>query len=469
MKLEELIPKRGARVLVLGSGVSGVAAAELLLAEGFAVTVWDRAPAESLPAGGRLASRGAEFIPGGGEVGDPRRFSLAVLSPGIPPSHPLVHAAAAAGVPVIGELELGAFYCRRPLIAVTGTNGKTTTASLLGRIFAAGGVPAAVGGNIGVPLCRLALEGLTAGPVVAEVSSFQLETAVSFRPRTAVFLNFAPDHLDRYPGLQEYRRAKLRIFSRQGPGDRAILPPVAPGWLREAVPAGVKVLTWNEPGSRVLLEGGEIVSRSGGKRVPLLPVARVRLAGAHNLDNIMAAAVAALDWGLEEEAVAGAIGDFSPLAHRLEPVGSRDRVDYFNDSKATNPQAAAAALASFTRPVIWIAGGSDKGFDFSGLAAAVRGRVKLAVLIGETAGKIGKAVAGAAPVVDAPNLVRAVDLAREKAAPGDVVLLSPACASFDQFKDYRHRGEVFREAVLRIAEEARPPPGGRPAGRGRKH
>lgn len=440
----------------MGLGVSGAAAAELLLAEGAGVSAWDRAPSGSLGGAELFVRRGVELFPSGEDPGPLDRFSLVVLSPGIPPSHPLVRAALSAGVTVIGELELGFLYCRRPVIAVTGTNGKTTTVSLIGRMLAAGGVAAEVGGNIGIPLCRLALEPKPAAAVVAEVSSFQLESIVSFRPRISVFLNFSPDHLDRYPRLEDYRRAKLKIFANQGRGDRAVLPPSPPAWLEEAVRRQVKVTAWNRPGSRVFAEGGTLFARRGRERVILASPGRIRLAGSHNLENIMAAALVALEWGAAPEAIARAVEEFEPLAHRLEPVGSGAGVDYYNDSKATNPRAALAALRSFSRPVIWIAGGSDKGFDFSGLAAAVPKNVKKAILLGETAPLLARELKGGIPFSFAPNLVRAVELARAAAEEGDVVLLSPACASFDQFKDYRHRGEVFRESVSRVAGTVSP-------------
>ncbi len=436
---------KGKRVLVLGCGLSGAAAARLLLREGAAVTVWDEAEGRGADEAARRLGAGGASLRRGRAAGWRRsdRFDLLVASPGIPLSHPWIRGAAARRVPVIGELELASRLLSLPLIAVTGTNGKSTVVTLIARMIRESGKECLLAGNIGYPLSAAALRPLKAAAAVVEVSSFQLETAVSFRPRIAVFLDFSPDHLDRYPSSAAYLRAKARIFLNQRPPDIALVAPALRRRLSPFIPSGPRVLSWGTRRDAAWAEGGWIKGRRGGRVVRICPLGRIALRGAHNLNNVLAAAAAALLSGVPAGPIRRALVSFRGLPHRLERVGTLDGVEYINDSKATNPGAAIAALSSFSRPLVWIAGGSDKNFDFRRLRAAARSAVRLAVLVGATRGKIRRALAGAVPLRLASGFREAVDLAAAAARPGDAVLLAPACASFDLFANYEERGRAF--------------------------
>ncbi len=439
---------KGKKVLVLGLGLSGEAAAELLLKEKASVTVlddgeqirlWERAA--------RLRGMGASVTLGGGETGEAVPCDLLVVSPGIPYSHPCIIRAREEGIPVTGEVELASRFLPGPLIAVTGTNGKTTTVSLLVEILRRAGIAAVAGGNIGHPLSRIVLEQRPGMTVVAEVSSFQLERIETFHPGTAVFLNLAPDHLDRYRAMSEYMTAKQRIFMNQGPGDTALLPRSLQPLLEEALPPGVEMHFWGDPDGLVQSEGGNIWLHAAGRRRKICGENEMLLRGPHNRQNVMAAAAAAFLAGVSPSVIGEAVRSFRGLPHRLEYVSERGGVSFFNDSKATNPGAAAAALESFDRPVIWLAGGSDKKLDFSLLEPFLSGAVRLALLMGESREKLRRLVDGRVPFQLVAGLEEAVAEAFHRAEPGDIVLLSPGCASFDMFTDYRQRGERFKELI----------------------
>jgi len=420
----------GKKVLVLGLGLSGVAAAELLLARGARVIIRDdnnspelEETVERFRRKGVPVRRGDE----GGEDGE----DLLVLSPGISLTHPRVEDALRRGVEVLGEMELAYRYLSIPLIAVTGTNGKTTTVSLLERIFRAAGRRCVAAGNNGYPLSRVALKPEGIDLVVAEVSSFQLETSGAFRPRVAVFLNFSADHLDRYPDVESYGRAKARIFQNLGKGDRAVISAGLPEWIRDRIPAGVAV---EEVKERDGISSGEGVIRR------------------HNQSNIRAAAAVARGEGIEEEIIARVSAEFQGIPHRLEYVGKRGGVDYYNDSKATNPAAVRAALEIIPAPILWIAGGSDKGFDYSSLAPAARGQVRRAFYLGEGGRRIEIALRDQFPGERVKGLTAAVRRAHRAARPGDTVLLSPGSASFDEFKNYQERGDLFKKLVKELSK-----------------
>jgi len=405
--------------LVLGLERSGQAAAAALARRGEEVIAVDaRHPAGA----GRLAEHGVEVRldePGVDLV--PRARTL-VKSPGVPAEAPPVRAARAAGLTVLGELELGWLLLPNPFVAVTGTNGKTTTVELLGAVFRAADRPVEVAGNVGRALSALAGRVEPDTWVVAECSSFQLEDTETFAPEAAVLLNLGEDHVDRHGTLEAYTAAKLRIFARQARDDVAV------------VPEGLALETRAE---RVTF----------GPDDPL-PDADVLLPGAHNRLNAMAAAAAALSVGVEEDAVRDALATFAGVAHRLEVVSERDGVTWVNDSKATNVASTLVALAAFAPPIHLILGGQGKGQDFGALRAPVAERCASVALIGEDAPGIARALGDAAPVLPAGTLERAVATLRERARPGEVVLLSPACASFDQFADFEHRGDRFSELVL---------------------
>ena len=447
---------KGLRVRVVGFGRSGRAAARLLRREGARVSAVDDHPgAADAAEAARWASDGVDLRAGDLRPEDLDRPDLVVVSPGVPPSSPWMQWAAEAGVPVIGELELGARAAKAPLAAITGTNGKSTTTELLGDVVRRWGRPVAVGGNIGRALSGLADGVPPEGWLVVEVSSFQLETIDRFRPRVALHLNLTPDHLDRYGSVDAYADAKARIFENQGAGDCAVLNlddprlAVLADRLR-AARRGIRVLgsglsQRGEEGAWV--EGGRIVVGMDGAAWDVCAVDEVRIPGPHNLSNALSVAAAARWMGAPREVLEDALRSFSGLPHRMEPLGEVGGVSFVNDSKATNIEAVLAALDSFERPVVLIAGGRGKGLDFSPLADAAAGRVKAAVLIGEAADPLAEALRPVVRVERAGTLEDAVRQAARHADPGDTVLLSPACASFDMFKNFEDRGDRFREAV----------------------
>ncbi|HWQ22735.1 MAG TPA: UDP-N-acetylmuramoyl-L-alanine--D-glutamate ligase [Gaiellaceae bacterium] len=413
----------GARVLVVGLARSGLAAAEALAARGAQVVGYDRDPGVEA---GRLRALGVEVVTGPEEETVLTGIDLVVKSPGVPGERPLVAGARARGIPVWSEIELGSRLLASPLLGVTGTNGKTTTSELLGAIFRAAGRPVEVAGNVGRPLTSLAG---AVGPetwVVCELSSFQLEDVETLRPEIGVLLNLEPDHLDRHGTFDAYAAAKLRLFERQGPGDVAVCPrgfgPV-PGAARR-------------------------VEFAADDPLPAEP----RLPGPHNRENAAAATAAARAAGIGEEAIAEALRSFPGVPHRIELVRELGGVSYVNDSKATNVAAALRALASFPgRRRHVILGGRGKAEPYDRLAAAFEPGDR-AYLIGEAAEEIGRALeAAGVPCLYAGDLESALAAAAAAATPGDVVLLSPACASFDQFRDFEQRGDVFRALVRELS------------------
>ncbi len=445
---------KGKRVTVVGLARSGAAAAELLVREGAAVSVTDRRPATE------LADWMSRFGPGdirwllGGHPDEAfRDVDLIVLSPGVPLASSPLQAAQARGIPIWSELELASRFVTAPVVAITGSNGKSTTTALTGEMCRAAGRRTFVGGNLGVPLSEAVKPGSAWSEVVVEVSSFQLETVQTFRPAVAALLNVTPDHLDRYPDFQTYARAKCRVFERQRGEDTAVLnaddrvcrDPAFTGRI-----AARRVLfsrLAEPPGEAVWVDGGAIVYRLGERRGQVLALDRLRIAGVHNVENAMAAAAVALLRGIDAAVIAGVLSEFRGLEHRSEFVRELRGVTYVNDSKGTNVGAAQKSLESFTRPVILIAGGVGKGADFSALRPLVAQRVKKAVLIGNARPQLRQAFEGITTVAEADALEEAVRIASESAVPGDVVLLSPACASFDMFRDFEERGRRFKALV----------------------
>ena len=371
-----------------------------------------------------------------------RGVSTVVKSPGVPADAPVVVAARRRGIEVVGELELAWRLLPNRFVAVTGTNGKTTTVELLGAIWRAAGLPVVVAGNVGTPLSSLVGQLDRDATVICEASSFQLEDASAFAPEVAVLLNVEEDHLDRHGDLASYREAKARIFASQGPQDWAIAPP-------DLRPDGAARWLGFGPGADASVRDGWI--RFGGE--PVLAVGELRIRGAHNLDNALAATAAALAGGaVAPAAVADALRTFPGVEHRLEDVATVAGVLYVNDSKATNPASALRGLEAFDGDVHAILGGSLKGGSFRALRAAVGERCRACYLIGEAEDRLAADLDGAAPLVHAGTLERALELTADAAEPGDVVLLSPACASFDAFRDYEDRGARFK-ALVRALEE----------------
>ncbi len=432
----------GCRVLVVGAGRSGSAAARFLAGRGARVEVWDDRQWDTVPSAGELRSLGARLLEA---PPDPAGYELAVVSPGIPPRHPLWRAFRAAGVPVVGEVELAARELRCPLVAITGTNGKTTVALWSARILEAQGLRVFAGGNLGRPLVEAV--GGEWDVAVVEVSSFQLATTERFRPRVAVLLNVAPDHLDWHPDLDHYHASKARIFQNQGPGDAAVVnadDPVAWEMGRDgrAVLLGVSASRPLPAGA--WFEGEEAVFCLPGADGVRVGVEPFRAIGLHNRVNALAACLAAAWVGADVARAWECVRTLRPPAHRLEPFLEWRGIRFVDDSKATNVAAARTALRAVEPPVVWVAGGRGKGQDFTPLAPAAAGRVRRAVLVGEAAADVARAVGGVVPVEIAPGWPEAVARAVEAAQPGDTVLLAPACSSFDRFSGYEERGRTFQ-------------------------
>jgi UDP-N-acetylmuramoylalanine--D-glutamate ligase len=379
---------------------------------------------------------------------------LIVLSPGVP-ALPELAAARAAGVKITGELELASWFVQATVIAITGTNGKSTTTTLAGSMMKASGRPTFVGGNLGDPLANAVGTAAAApgGACVVEASSFQLETVETFSPRVAVLLNVTADHLDRYPDLEAYAAAKARLFAAQHPSDFAVVNVDDAIAVRCSVGVPARRLGFSlarQLNEGAWLDGGALMVRLPGANVESYPALLPALVGRHNQANALAALLACRLAGASYAEALRALTEFRALAHRMELVAEADGVAFYDDSKGTNVGAVVAALEGFPRPVVLIAGGRDKGGDYGPLADAVGRAGRAAVVIGEAAAKIEAALQGVVPVERAASMEAAVTAARRLAQPGDAVVLSPACSSFDMFRDYAHRAEVFRAAVERV-------------------
>jgi UDP-N-acetylmuramoylalanine--D-glutamate ligase len=440
----------GKQVVVVGLARTGVSVARFLAARGARVTVTDMKPADALQDHvDALAGLDLQLQLGGHDLDRFRTADLVVVSPGVPMDVPPLAAAREGGGAVISEIELASRFIAAPIVAITGTNGKTTTTTLTGEIFRAAGRATFVGGNIGNPLMDLPAGGGTTDVVVAEISSFQLEGIESFRPRVSVLLNITEDHLDRYASYQEYIDAKARIFMNQTADDWAVLnaddPLVAP-FADSIAPRAFLFSQRQELAAGAFCLGEEMVFRHDGREWRF-PVAGFRLKGVHNIDNIMAAVAGALLMGIDPDEACRAIAGFPGLPHRMEYVATLDGVDYYNDSKGTNVGSVVRSLESFPPPIILIAGGKDKGGDYTPIAQLVRERVSHLLLIGEAKEKIRTQLGHLCDTRLAESLEEAVVLARSLALPGTVVLFSPACSSFDMFKNYEERGNRFAEAV----------------------
>ena len=446
------------RVLVVGLGKSGVASAQFLQARGAKVTVSDsKSPdqlASEIPA---LLDRGIAVETGGHGERTFRGQDLIVVSPGVPAdSAPLVQARV-HGVPIVGEIEIAAQFLQGRILAITGSNGKTTTTTLTGEILAASGFPVVVGGNIGTPAISLVDQTTPATFVVLEVSSFQLETIQTLRPFISAILNITPDHLDRHRTLEAYVDAKARIFENQNQGDFCVLnaDDAAANALTSRVPCSVLHFSRrHEVATGAFVLDGKIFFRdqANSKAHEVLPVNEITLQGAHNLENVLAAVCMASLTGCSADKIRQAVRSFKAVEHRLEFVAEIAGVRYFNDSKATNVDATIKALESFPANIHLILGGKDKGSDYSVLNSLLRERVKRVYTIGAAAEKIASQIQQAAEIVHAGTLESAVQRAAATAVPGDVVLLAPACASFDQFQSYEYRGRVFKDVVRTLAE-----------------
>ena len=444
---------RGKKVVVVGAARSGVAAAELLVRRGAAVILSDaRASIEDAD---RLRQAGVALELGGHVAATLEAADLIVLSPGVPPQLPAVEAARRRGVPVTGELELASRWLRGRVVAITGTKGKSTTTTLTGRMLAAGGHHVLVGGNIGHALSAQ-VDASTAETIhVVEASSFQLESVETFRPWIAVFLNFSPDHLDRHATVEEYAAAKRRIFLNQQANDWAVLNADDPATLEIASAVRSQRLLFSM--SDRLVEGigltpDAIVRRSPAGDEPLVPLTSVKLLGRHLLADVLASAAVASLAGVDAASMTRAVESFTGLEHALERVTEIGGVQFVNDSKATNIEAARRAIETFGNGVVVVMGGRFKGGDFADLRAPLVERGATVVAIGEARPLIHEALAASLTVIDADGMTDAVRRAFAAASPGGTVVLAPACASFDMFRDYAERGRVFKQEVRQMAE-----------------
>ena len=446
----------GQHVVVVGAARSGVAAAELLVSRGARVTLTDAR--HTFDEADRLRRAGVSLDLGGHSADVFDTADLIVLSPGVAADMPLVDAARARGIPVIGELELAWRWLKGRVIAITGTKGKSTTTTLTGRMLQAAGLPAIVGGNIGSALSAQVDASTPDTLHVVEVSSFQLETADTFHPWIAVLMNFSADHLDRHGTLEAYGSAKARIFAHQTKDDWAVVNADDEGAVRLAESVQARRFDFSRRGSideGIAVHEQAVVRRSAGHEETLVPLSSIRLIGPHLVDDVLAAAAVGSLVGVPSEAMQRAIEEFHGLEHALEPAGDVGGVRFVNDSKATNVEAARRALESFDKDVIAIIGGRFKGGDLRDLRGALAGRVSGVVAIGEAKEMVRGALGDQVPVHDAQNMRDAVRAAFAAAKPGGVVLLAPACASFDMFKDYAERGRSFKDEVRRLDEEWR--------------
>jgi len=447
------------RVLVVGLERTGLATALFCHGRGARVTASERREENAVgPAARRLREAGMALELGGHRLATFLEQDLIVPSPGVPLEIEPLAAARDRGIPIWSEIELASRFLRGRLVAITGSNGKTTTTLLAGHILREAGRKVLIGGNVGTPLISLVEQSAEDTITVAEVSSFQLqaiaepEGASGFRPAVAVLLNVTPDHLDRHASMHAYALAKSRIFQNQQPEDAAVVNADDPVAAR-LMPEGPRPFLFSRQktvDAGTCLEGGRLVFRSAGQSVGLLERSDIGLRGEHNVENVLAAACVAMLAGAAPGAIREAVRGFPGVEHRLEFVAEIAGVSYYNDSKATNVDAALKSIAAFPANLLVILGGKDKGSDFTALSAPLAERARLVLLIGAAAAQIAVQLGGAVPVENARTLDQAVDRAFERARPGDTVLLAPACASFDQFRDYEDRGRTFKGLVRRI-------------------
>jgi UDP-N-acetylmuramoylalanine--D-glutamate ligase len=444
---------KGKKVLVVGLGKSGLAAALFLRRRGAQVTVSDVRSAEALakdiPA---LLDEGIMVETGGHGLLTFRRQDLIVVSPGVPMNTPELAQVKSFGLPVIGELELAARFLKGRTLAITGSNGKTTTTALVGEILQSSGIPCLVGGNIGVPVVALIDQSTDETWSVLEVSSFQLESTERFHPRIAVILNITPDHLDRHGTFENYALAKERIFAAQDEHDCVVLNADNARAAQAASRSVARVYFFSVEHSVLQgawVEDGFVVYRAGTDQPVerIMPLSGVPLKGAHNIENVLAAVCASRQAGATAEAVREGVEKFQAVEHRLEFVAKINGVDFYNDSKATNVDATAKAIAAFSSGIHLILGGKDKNSDYTQLAQLLRQRVRAVYTIGSAAAKIESELRGVVSIHSCETLENAVSAAASAARPGDVVLLAPACSSFDQFENYEQRGRMFKELV----------------------
>jgi UDP-N-acetylmuramoylalanine--D-glutamate ligase len=441
----------GQNVVVVGAARSGVAAAELLVERGARVTLSERR--DEIAEARALTDRGVNLELGGHRMDTFERADLVVLSPGVPPEQPPIEAAKARGVPVIAEIELASRWLKGRVIAITGTKGKSTTTALTGKILEGAGFDVTVGGNIGAPLSAQVIRSTPSTLHVVETSSFQLEGIVNFRPWIAVLLNVSPDHLDRHPSVEAYVAAKARIFENQQERDWAVVnadDPIVLELARNGRARQRKFARRTEIESGTSIETGWIVARETHESERLLPLSAIHLLGPHLVYDVLAAATVGVIAGAPASAMRSAVEAFRGLEHAMELVAESNGIRFVNDSKATNVDSALRSIESFDGGLVPIVGGRFKGGDLGLLREPLKRRAKAVVAIGEARSRVQEAIAGVVPVHEAESMDEAVRTAFDLAKPAGVVLLAPACASFDMFRDYAERGEKFKQAVRRL-------------------
>jgi len=443
----------GKRVLVVGLARTGAIVSLFAAGYGATVTATDEKPEGELAGtAAKLREAGVNLALGGHPPGTFLDKDLIVVSPGVPANLPSLALASVAGIPVWSEIELAWRFLRGKLVAITGSNGKTTTTSLVSHILKTAGVPTLTGGNIGVPLLSLVETSTDSTVTVLEISSFQLETIEAFRPEIGVLLNLTPDHLDRHGSFEKYAAAKMRLFENQLDRDFAVLNADDPEVTRR-MPSRPQVYWFSrqkQVAQGAFLRDEQIIFRREGSEIALARRDQITLRGEHNVENVLAACAAAYLAGADPAAIANGVKSFRGVEHRLEFTAEIAGVRFYNDSKATNVDAALKAIEAFPGPLIVILGGKDKGSPYTPLAEALRERARLAILIGAAADQIAADLGNAVPWVRAGTLDLAVQLASERAQPGDVVLLAPACSSFDQFESYEDRGRTFKHLVAKL-------------------
>lgn len=450
---------RGKRVLVVGLARTGMATAHFCAAHDATVTVTDLRTEHEIGEEvlAELRAAGVELELAGHQNATLLRQDIIIPSPGVAADAPLLQAAREKGITIWSEIELGDRFLEGLLIGITGSNGKTTTVSLVAHILKTAGLPTILAGNIGTPLISVVEQTTEETITVVELSSFQLELIETFRPNISVFLNLTPDHLDRHHTMNVYGAAKARLFENQTENDVAILN--ADDSLTKAYAPSRPQIYWFSHKQRVAqgayLRGAEIVWQFEGQEEIVMKRDEIPLVGEHNLENVLAAVVATRLAGVDAARIAISVRSFAGVEHRLEFVTEIGGVRYYNDSKATNVDATLKALNAFPGRILVILGGQDKGSDYTVLQQTLREKAVLALLVGAAADKIGKQIAGSVAIEQAGTIERAIEIAAHSARPGDVVLLAPACASFDQFENYEHRGRVFKDLVRRMEAQVR--------------
>lgn len=435
---------RKKNILVYGLGLSGYAASELLAAQGAVVTAVDVKPESALKSDlGKLRALGVKVHTGQNSIKRLNGIDLLVVSPGIPLEHPLITIAEKRGIKVIGELELASRFCTVPIIAVTGTNGKSTTCALIGAILDSAGITNKIAGNIGLPLSSVTP--MDSGVAVVEVSSYQLETIETFKPHIAVWMNLTSDHLSRHSSIEAYATAKARLFERQSPGDVKVYNAEDPQVCKfTAVGRGRHFPFGFNIRSGAFIRDDRIFYDWEGQSGEILPTDEIRIKGGHNLENALAASAAALAYGIDISAIKDALVNFPGLEHRQEFFTRKKGVAFINDSKSTNVDSGLKALETIEAPIILIAGGRGKGESFLPAEELIRRKAKLLITVGETAEQLSRELSDAVETMYARDLKDAVEIAWGNSAPGDNILLSPMCASFDMFENFEERGRMFK-------------------------